>query len=143
MQRRQVLLGTTSAMAGIAGCSSPVAPRFIPGCDNSDEAVVKVKKVKLSSKMKDEVDLISYSNLSDAEKDMVRTAMKEGRYRECMGYDGFSDRLYSFRDRILEYATEEGHAYLAYEQDTYAVALILADQLVANLPDDEVITQER
>lgn len=93
--------------------------------------------------MKDEVDLISYSNLSDAEKDMVRTAMKEGRYRECMGYDGFSDRLYSFRDRVLEHYTENSHAYMAYEQDTYAIALKIADQLFTYLPDGEVITQER
>jgi len=63
MERRRVLLGVTAALSGLAGCSSPLAPRFVPGCDNSDEAVVEVKKVTLSSAVEDEVDLLSHPQL--------------------------------------------------------------------------------
>jgi len=73
---------------------------------------------------------------------MVLTAIEDGRYEECKDIGGFSDRLYSFEDRVTEHVTEEGHAYLSYKQDTYAIGLVMADQLVSSFPDCEVVTEQ-
>lgn len=143
--RRSIIAAAASiATAGLAGCSAaPLSRQSTPECDEMHEAIVNIKEVSLSSAKREDVDLLQYSNLPDAEQEIVRTATKEDQYRECMGSDGFSERLYSFRDRVSEHATENHHAYLTYQETTYAVALRLGDAVYTDLPDSKTVTQDQ
>lgn len=143
MQRRQVLLGTTSAITGLAGCSSLSERQTTPECDTRHEAVVKTKQVNLSAKKREEVDLIRFSNLSDGERQIVQTAIEEDEYRKCPAADPtIPQSLQNLEERVGEHRTEDMHAYLGYKNRTFAVALRIEDVLTTSLPDTKTITRE-
>lgn len=94
-----------------------------------------MKEVSLSQSEREELDIIQFSDLSDDEKEIIRTAMENEEWRGCTE-EGSPDGLGSHRKRVMEHRTDDDyHVYLQYEDTYYAVALSIEDGVYSTLPD--------
>lgn len=101
-----------------------------------ESAVVRAEEVTLSPSEKEEIDPILFSELSREEKEIVRTAIENERYRKCPAADPkIPESLGTLSGRVLEHRTENMHVYLLYNDTYYALAVAIEDQVYSSLPD--------
>lgn len=132
---RRTLLrdGTVGLVTGVAGClgTNPF------GCDSMHSAVVRAERVDLSASDRTTIDPIVFRELPEAEQEIVRTAVEEGKYRKCPAADPYvPEPLTSFADRVGKRSAESDAdaVYLRYDGAGYALGVTIEDQSYATLP---------
>lgn len=106
------------------------------GCDSMESASVKAQRVTLSESKERAIDPIEYSELSEGEQEIVRTAIAEDEYRKCPAADpAIPEPLQSLSTKASEHLTEDDHVYLRYNGAFYALAVTIEDEVYSFLPD--------
>lgn len=142
-RRSFVAAAASIATASLAGCSSPLNQQPTSECDPMHRVVIKTEQVSLSPAKREEVHVIQYSNLSEGEREVVRTAT-EGQYRRCDDGDRtIPESHQSFINRVSKHTTENRHAFIRYNGTTYAVAVRVGDLVITDLPHEKTITQDQ
>lgn len=134
LSRRTLLRGGTPLLSmGLSGCLGS----SLFGCDSMDSAVIRTKRVTLSATERDSIDPIVFNKLPDSEREIVRTAVEDGKYRKCPAADPYiPEPLTSFAQRAAAHTGENGHepAYLKYNDTYYAVGVSIEDGSYSTLP---------
>jgi hypothetical protein len=98
------------------------------------EAEVEARQVTLSASERDSVDPIRFETLPSDVQKILRTAITEGSYQECLEGSGYtSEPLQQLRDEVSEHA-EEMHVYLLRDGTYYSLAISIEDMSIATHP---------
>jgi hypothetical protein len=127
-RRRFLAAGAGAASALTAGCSGQLT-QCVPllGSDMPQDAAIAVTPV---DSLPDDAETVAMADLSDSERDLLRTAIEEGVVRACMRDD--TDRTETFRDFAGRVGVE---TYLADGTDRYGLWVRITDQIFAGTGD--------
>lgn len=105
--------------------------------DDSNDMPTEIQfwlvEVSVSESKQGSITPIVFSNLSDGQKDIVRTALEEGEYTWEIGEE--SPALENLRGRISERTDGGVEAYLKRDDTYYRVGFVSGDHIIAN-PDE-------
>jgi hypothetical protein len=132
--RRTILrIGIVLSGLGFSGClEDPESTTETPQTDD-DEMPTEIKlwleEVSLSMSERESIDPIVFSELHNAEQEIIQTAIQEGEYTTQIGEE--SDAFSSLSDKIESRANEDLEVYLKDSDTYYMVGLVEGDHIIA------------
>lgn len=138
--RRSLLrYGVFFGSVGFAGCLADGGedPSTEGETDDSDDMPTEIRfwlvEVSVSESERESITPIVFSNISDGQQDIVRTALEEGEYTSDIGEE--SPALDNLRELVLERTDGEGRAYFKRDDTYYRVGFVSGDHIIA-VPDE-------
>jgi hypothetical protein len=95
----------------------------------SSEIELWLEKASLSTSKRDSIDPIVFSELTDSQQEIIRTAIDDGKYTTQIGEE--SDAFSNLRYKIESHANEELEVFLKKSDIYYNVGLVEGDHIIA------------
>ena len=143
--RRQLLYALGTGIA-IAGCStrSPVIDADENVCDRYDATRISLIRVNLSDAQRRSIRPLSYHAFDRPQQRALEIARDEEEYIGCISNKRSRPVVSTASEKITQQSGEESYldtVYLTWDRAVFGVEIIAGDQVVSELPPDELVAE--